>query len=77
MKDLIEYICKNIVNNPDDVKVEEHQSEYGMITIDIQVNPEDMGKIIGKGGKIISAIRKIAKAKSVKMGRRVQLNILE
>jgi predicted RNA-binding protein YlqC (UPF0109 family) len=77
MKDLIKHIIKNIVDNPDQVQITESESDYGLLNIDIQVHPEDMGKIIGKGGRIISSIRKIAKAKAVKMGRRVQINLLE
>lgn len=77
MKDLIQHIITNIVDNPDEVKIQETESDYGMLNIEVSVHPEDMGKVIGKGGKIISAIRKIAKAKAVKLGRRVQVHLLE
>lgn len=77
MKDLVEYIVKNIVEQPDEVEVTETESEYGFIEIDIKVSSDDMGKVIGKQGKIIGSIRKLAKAKAVVLGRRVQVNIVE
>ena len=77
MNNLIQHMVTKVVDNPDEVKIYESESEYGMLNIDITVHPNDMGKIIGKGGKIISAIRKIAKAKAVKIGRRVQVHLID
>jgi len=77
MKDLVEYIVKNIVEHKDEVEITETESEYGFIEVNIKVHQEDMGKVIGKQGKIINSIRKLAKAKAVVDGRRVQVNIQE
>lgn len=60
MKDLVEYIVKNIANFPDDVSVtDEVEGEY--TTIRVNVNPQDLPRVIGKEGKIIRAIKNIVK----------------
>ncbi|MFC1930085.1 KH domain-containing protein, partial [Chloroflexota bacterium] len=56
MKELVEYIAKSIVNEPDEVKVEEEENEDG-ITLKLSVADDDKGRIIGKQGRIAEAIR--------------------
>ena len=56
MKEIVEYIAKALVNNPDDVLVEV-ESNDGIVNIKLNVNPDDMGKVIGKQGKIANSIR--------------------
>ena len=73
MIDLVKFIISNIVDYPDDIKIEESVDESGTNIITLNVNPEDMGKVIGKGGKIISAVRELVKVKAIKLGKRVQL----
>jgi len=66
MKKLIEFIIKSIVNNPKKVVVEEiDNQETGYNRLILQVDPEDMGKIIGKQGRIIKAIRNLLHVKSI------------
>jgi predicted RNA-binding protein YlqC (UPF0109 family) len=77
MEELIKHIIVSIADHQEDVQIHADESEFGFIQIDIEVHPEDMGKVIGKQGKIISAIRKLAKAKAVKLGRRVQINLID
>ncbi len=76
MKDLIEYIAKSIVSMPEEVEVVE-SIEDGSILLELYVNPDDLGKVIGKQGKIAKAIRNILKAISTREGKNIQLKILE
>lgn len=76
MIELVKFIVSNIVDYPDDIKIEENVDESGTIILTLNVNSEDMGKVIGKGGKIISAVRELVKIKAIKLGKRVRL-ILE
>jgi uncharacterized protein len=76
MKDLAEYILKAIVTHPDDVVVKEEEKD-NEITLDISVNQEDMGKVIGKQGKIIKSIRSLLFAKSIKEGKKININLLD
>ena len=76
MKEFIEYLIKQIVNNPDDVKVEEIE-ENDTFTYQISVNEEDMGIVIGKRGRNIKSLRNIAKSKAIKDGIRIYLHLQE
>jgi predicted RNA-binding protein YlqC (UPF0109 family) len=76
MKDLADFILKSIVNHPDDVVVKEEEKD-NEIFIEISVNSEDMGKVIGKQGKIIKSIRSLLFAKSIKAGKKVNVNLLD
>lgn len=76
MKQLLEYIVPNIVNHPEDVVINETE-ENGLITLSIKVNPEDMGRVIGKSGKIIKAIRQIGRIIAIKKGVRINIDVLD
>ncbi|MBI2595846.1 KH domain-containing protein [Candidatus Daviesbacteria bacterium] len=76
MKDLVEYIVKQIVNNPDDVSVDEENSE-GRVNLTLGVNPEDMGIVIGKGGHTIKAIRKLLIIRAMADNSLVNLQLAE
>ena len=75
MKELVEYIAKSIVNEPDEVKVEEETNEDG-ITLKLQVADEDKGRIIGKQGQIAQAMRTLLRVKAAKAATRVRLEII-
>ncbi|SEW10002.1 hypothetical protein SAMN05216413_1213 [Ruminococcaceae bacterium KH2T8] len=75
MSDLLVYMAKSLVNNPDEVNVK--KTERGNTVIfELSVAPDDMGKIIGKNGKRAQAIRSIMKAKYLKTGKRVVVDIV-
>lgn len=75
MKELVEFLAKSLVANPEEVRVTER--EEGDTTIfELKVAQEDMGKVIGKQGKIAKAIRSLVKAASVKENRRVNVDIV-
>jgi predicted RNA-binding protein YlqC (UPF0109 family) len=75
MKELVELLAKSLVDNPDEVEVREIESERSTI-IELQVAPDDMGKVIGKQGKIARAIRTLTKAAAAKEGKRVVVEIM-
>ncbi len=75
MSELLSYMAKSLVNNPDEVTIK--KTERGnTIVFELSVAPEDMGKIIGKNGKRAQAIRSIMKAKYLKTGKRVVVDIV-
>jgi predicted RNA-binding protein YlqC (UPF0109 family) len=76
MKDLITHIAKSLVDQPDLVKVTEIAGETTSV-IELSVDKEDIGKIIGKQGKTATAIRTIMNAASMKMKRRTVLEIID
>ena len=76
MKELIEYIAKSLVDNPEEVSVTELEGEQTSV-IELKVAKEDMGKIIGKQGRTAMAIRTILGGASKKMKKRSILEILE
>ncbi|MBQ2616542.1 MAG: KH domain-containing protein [Synergistaceae bacterium] len=77
-KELVEFIVKRLVTQPDDVEVEVETKEgKGVIKILIRVAHEDVGRVIGKRGATINAIRLLAKAAAVKAGERVDVDIIE
>ncbi|AWK53065.1 MAG TPA: KH domain-containing protein [Clostridium sp.] len=75
MKELVEFMAKSLVDNPDAVTVNEVNGEQSII-LKLTVAPEDMGKIIGKQGRIAKAIRTVIKAVAVKQNKRVIVEII-
>ena len=76
MKELIEYIAKSIVDEPNEVKVEEETDEEGLIKLTLQVADDDKGRVIGKQGRIAEAMRALLRVKAAKAATRVRLEIL-
>jgi hypothetical protein len=75
MKELVEVIAKALVENPDEVVVTEKEDGRN-ITIELHVAASDMGKVIGKQGRIAKAIRSVVKAASSKDNKRVDVEII-
>jgi len=76
MKDLIEYVAKSLVDDPDAVTVREVEGEQTSV-IELRVAKEDLGKVIGKQGRTAKAMRTILGAASTKARKRTVLEILE
>ena len=76
MKELVEVIAKYLVENPDEVVVTEAESGEDLI-IELKVAPSDMGKIIGRQGRIAKAIRSVVKAASSKNDKKVIVEIIQ
>ncbi len=75
MEELVKFIVKNIVSNPDDVKVTSEEESETVTLVHVNVNASDVGKIIGKNGRVVSALRTIVKSLSAKTGKRYILKI--
>ena len=76
MKELVEVIAKSLVEHPDEVVVAETENEK-TILVELRVAPSDMGKVIGKQGRIAKAIRSVVKAASSKEEKKVVVEILQ
>ena len=76
MKDLLLYIAQNLVDNPDKVQVTE-RTNGDEIVFELRVAPEDMGKVIGRYGKIAKEIRVLMRSVAQKQGKRVSVDIVD
>lgn len=75
MQDVLEFVLKNITTVPDDVKIEV-QEEEGTSNYIITVNPADVGRIIGKEGKVIKAIRTIMRVIAIQRGVHIRISVV-
>ena len=75
-KELVEYMVKSLVDNPGEVAIREIEGEKSTI-LELRVMKEDIGKVIGKHGRIARAIRTIINASATKSGKRIVLEILD
>lgn len=76
MKELLTYIAQNLVDNPDAVTVSEHESE-GETVLELRVAPEDMGKVIGRQGRIAKEIRTLVRSVAQRTNKRVSVEIVD
>ena len=76
MKELLLYMAKNLVDNPEEVSVTETQNEEGIV-LQLRVAPGDMGKVIGRQGRIAKEIRAIVKAVAKRTGEKVSVDIVD
>ena len=76
MKELLENIARSLVDHPDDVSVEVINGETSVV-LELRVNQDDMGKVIGKQGRIAKAIRTVVKAAATKENKRVSVDIMQ
>ncbi|MDP3448165.1 MAG: KH domain-containing protein [Eubacteriales bacterium] len=76
MEELVRFIAKNLVDEPDSVKVESRE-EGDTVVISLSVAPGDMGKVIGRQGRIAKAIRTVVKAASVREDKKYMVDIVE
>jgi predicted RNA-binding protein YlqC (UPF0109 family) len=77
MKELLNFLVTNLVKNPKDVEINENRASTGEITLELKVNQNDMGMVIGKGGKIIKSLRNVLKTKAIIEGKKVNLVLVE
>jgi len=74
MRELVDYLARNLVDNPESVKVRESRSDY-VIRVHLHVDPEEKGKVIGREGKIARAMRALLSAAAAREGKRGVLEI--
>jgi uncharacterized protein len=75
MKELVEYIAKALVDHPEQVDVREVEGERSVV-LELRVAPDDVGKVIGKQGRIAKALRTVVGAAAMKENKRVMVEIL-
>ena len=76
MKELLLYIAQNLVDNPDEVTVLERETESETV-YELRVNPSDMGKVIGRQGRIAKEIRALMRSVAQRQGKRISVDILD
>ena len=76
MRELVEFLARALVEDPDSVRVEEVE-EDGDLVLEVTVGGDDLGRLIGKGGRVANAIRTVAKAASTRAERRVLVEFIE
>jgi predicted RNA-binding protein YlqC (UPF0109 family) len=77
LKDLLEYLARELVDEPDAVGVEEFEEDDGTLVLELSVGEDDYGKVIGRGGRTANALRLVVKAAAVKEDRRVLVDIVD
>jgi hypothetical protein len=77
VRDLLVYLARALVDHPDNVKVEEFEEDDGTLVLELTVNDDDYGQVIGRGGRTAQALRTVVKAAAVKDNRRVLVDIVE
>ncbi|MBO7730323.1 MAG: KH domain-containing protein [Lachnospiraceae bacterium] len=77
MKELVEVIAKALVDSPDEVVVTERKEDDGTIVIELRVAKDDMGKVIGKKGRIAKSIRAVVKTAAMKQNLKTVVDIVE
>lgn len=75
MRELVEFLAKSLVDDPGGVEVREVSAEHAVV-IEIRARPEDVGKLIGRQGRVIQAIRSLARAAALRRGKRVRVEVV-
>ena len=76
MKELIEYVVKTLVDHPDDIRITEIEGER-TIVFELRCHPDDVGKVIGKSGKTVGAIRTLLSTVAARQNKRAMLEVVE
>ena len=77
MRDLLEFLARSIVDKPDAVKVEQFEEDNGTIVLELSVDDDDYGQIIGRGGRTAAALRTVVKAAAAAHDKRVLIDIVD
>ncbi|MDP2806705.1 MAG: KH domain-containing protein [bacterium] len=77
LKDLVEYLVKSLVDQPEKVSITENQKDPGTLVYELRVAKDDIGKVIGKRGRTAQSIRTLLSAAGSKIGKRTGLEIIE
>ncbi len=76
IQELVEYITKSLVDDPNQVHVSLTENAH-TVNVALQVAPEDMGRIIGKGGRVVNSLRTLVRIAAIRQGKRATLEILD
>lgn len=77
MKDVLEFMARYLVDDPDQVRVEEFEEDDGTVVLELSVAPDDMGKVIGRRGRIARALRQVIRAAGSREGLRTHVDIVD
>jgi uncharacterized protein len=77
MEDLLAYLARALVDDPDQVSVDTFDEEDGSLVLELHVAEDDVGKVIGRSGRTINALRTVVRASSVRLGRRVLVDVVD
>jgi uncharacterized protein len=77
VEELLEYLARALVDKPDEVSVEAFEEEDGTVVLELHVAEDEAGKVIGRGGRTVGALRTVMKAASVRAGHRVLVDVLD
>ena len=75
MKEFLEYVARSLVDRPDSVQIEMDEADGGDVTLTLLVDEEDMGRVIGRDGRIANAIRSLLRVMAARSGQHVELEI--
>jgi uncharacterized protein len=77
MEDLLEFLARALVDSPDEVKVEGFDEDDGTVVLEVTVAEDDVGKIIGRGGRTVSSLRTVMRAVASRQDQRVMIDIVD
>ncbi len=77
MKDLLEFLVRALVDQPDAVHIESFEEDDGTVVFEIQVADDEVGMVIGRGGRTINAVRSVVRAASIKDKKRVLIDVVD
>ncbi|HEX6458439.1 MAG TPA: KH domain-containing protein [Thermoleophilaceae bacterium] len=77
MQDLVEYLARSLVDKPEEVSVECYDEDDGSVVFELSVAEDDVGKIIGRGGRTVNALRCVLRACAAKQGGRLLLDVVD
>ncbi len=77
MEDLLAFLARGLVDDPDEVVVDSFEEDDGTIVLELSVAEGDAGKVIGRGGRTIAALRTVVRASSVRENRRVLIDVID
>ncbi|MGA8219611.1 MAG: KH domain-containing protein [Solirubrobacterales bacterium] len=77
MRDLLEFLTRSLVENPDEVQVTEVEEIDGEVVLEVEVADDDLGRVIGRGGRVANALRSVMKAAATREDKRVVVDILD
>ena len=77
MEDLLAYLARALVDHPEEVRVESFDEDDGTLVLELSVADDDYGQVIGRGGRTAQALRTVVRASSVRLGRRVLVDVAD
>ena len=77
MRELLEFLTRSLVEKPDEVKVTEAEEIDGEVVLEVEVAEDDLGRVIGRGGRVANALRSVMKAAATREDKRVVVDILD